>query len=142
MPIYLAKYRDCEVSGELIGRNDSQGKEKLANEVIRRARILNRPDDFTPVEIDFYPIIVVNGMLERDKPFQYSIIPPQRERNEEEFERKQAQILENLPKAFHSFVSSYAWDQGHAHGYNEVLIHLETLVDGLVPAIKEYDTTK
>lgn len=57
----------------------------------------------------------------------------------EEFNAKEQELLQQVPVEFHSALSYYAYDKGHAYGYEEVLIHLGELVDMLVPCFKEYD---
>lgn len=57
---------------------------------------------------------------------------------DKEFPDRQNEILSVLPQEFHGAVSHYAWEQGHAYGYEEVLIHLEELVDMLNVPIQNY----
>ena len=55
-----------------------------------------------------------------------------------QFSEKQEEIIKILPKEFHEFVTAKAWDDGHAHGYEEVLTHLQDLVYGLSPAVAKF----
>lgn len=52
--------------------------------------------------------------------------------------KKQAKLLADVPEEFHGVFSKHAWDEGHAYGYDEVLNHLEELVDIFRNPIKEY----
>lgn len=53
----------------------------------------------------------------------------------EAFERRQDEILGGVPEAFRGFVRGYAWQQGHASGYSEVLGIATDIVEQLRPAI-------
>ena len=46
--------------------------------------------------------------------------------------------LSKIPEEFRSWVSGYAYDQGHAGGHDEVLSYLIEIVDGLRPAIDAF----
>lgn len=50
---------------------------------------------------------------------------------EQEFAAKQDEILSSIPEAFRGWLSHKAWEDGHAFGYEEVLLLLTDLVDGL-----------
>lgn len=56
----------------------------------------------------------------------------------EEFNRREEDLLRKLPPEFHAAVSYHAYDQGHAYGHSEVLIHVGSLVDMLEKPIAEY----
>lgn len=56
----------------------------------------------------------------------------------EEFDAKQHELLKRLPMEFHSSVAYYAWEKGHAYGYEEVLCHLSGLVDMLADPIAKF----
>jgi hypothetical protein len=56
----------------------------------------------------------------------------------EEFIAKEAEILSVVPPEFRSAMSYYAYQQGHAYGYQEVIGHLEDLVDSFMPSIVAY----
>ncbi len=60
----------------------------------------------------------------------------------EEFNVARAEMLAKLPKEFRAAVSWDAYDRGHAYGYEEVLIHVRSTVDWLLPCIQKYDTRK
>jgi hypothetical protein len=49
-------------------------------------------------------------------------------------------ILRDIPKEFHPFLSSLAWDQGHSAGEDEVRLHLRSFVGdyGLKECIAAY----
>jgi hypothetical protein len=57
----------------------------------------------------------------------------------EEFNAREAALLQAVPAEFHSALSYYAYDKGHAYGHEEVLIHLGELVDMLAPCFKQYN---
>jgi len=47
--------------------------------------------------------------------------------------------LKNIPQEFRSAISYHAYEEGHAYGWSEVLIHLRDLIDGLEPAIRAFE---
>ena len=60
--------------------------------------------------------------------------------DQQEFNQKQDDLLNELPKEFQKFVSSYAWAQGHHAGYQEVLSYVQDLVSELKGPISVYTT--
>lgn len=56
----------------------------------------------------------------------------------QEFEQRQEEILKDIPEEFHSAVRWHAYDHGHAYGHEEVLIHVQNLVDMLKEPIVKY----
>lgn len=56
----------------------------------------------------------------------------------EEFKRREEELLSKLPPEFHAAVSYHAYEQGHAYGHSEVLIHVEDLVNMLEKPLAEY----
>jgi len=58
--------------------------------------------------------------------------------NEQEFNDKQANILQPIPQEFRSAISHYAYEHGH-FGYNEIIIHLTDLVDAFLQPIQEFE---
>lgn len=56
----------------------------------------------------------------------------------EEYAARERELLSQLPPEFHSAVSYHAYETGHAYGHEEVLIHLQGLVDMLVPCVNSY----
>jgi len=58
---------------------------------------------------------------------------------EEEFTRRQTKLLARVPKKFRGWLSHMAWEDGHAFGYSEVLLHLEDYVDGLAECLARPD---
>ena len=58
---------------------------------------------------------------------------------DQEFCKKQAEILEPIPQEFKSAISYHAYEQGHAYGNEEEIIHLSDLVDALLQPIQEFE---
>jgi len=56
-----------------------------------------------------------------------------------EFETKQAELLSSIPKEFHKAMNHIAWEQGHAYGYNEVLLILNDMVYAFKEPCKEFE---
>ena len=57
---------------------------------------------------------------------------------QEEFEKKQAEALEFISKEFHKPIKDFAWEIGHSSGFDEVLFHVDDLVDHFKPAIETF----
>jgi hypothetical protein len=57
---------------------------------------------------------------------------------DQEFTVRQDEILANIPKEFHSALSSYAYREGHGCGMSDVLIILQDLVNSLETPIEQY----
>ena len=57
-----------------------------------------------------------------------------------EYAKHETEVFDKykIPQEFRGPISYHAWEQGHSNGYGEVAIHLEDLIDGLAPAIKEF----
>lgn len=58
--------------------------------------------------------------------------------NQEEYELKVEQALQDIPPEFHGALRWIAWDRGHTYGHSEVYNHLLTLVDNLAEPIQKY----
>jgi len=58
---------------------------------------------------------------------------------DQEFNNKQAEILAPIPQEFRSAISYHAYEQGHAYGNEEIIIHLSDLVDELLQPIQEFE---
>jgi hypothetical protein len=55
-----------------------------------------------------------------------------------EFAKKEKEILSAIPQEFHGAVSYQAYEDGHAYGYEEVLIHVQNLVGMLEKPIADF----
>ena len=71
------------------------------------------------------------------KAFEQKPAPPPR-MTDEEYAKKQEELLEDIPKEFHSALSSMAYEDGHSSGYEECINILHGLVSDLKPAIEKY----
>lgn len=58
---------------------------------------------------------------------------------ETEFNAKIGEILQSIPKEFHSALSYYAWEQGHSAGFEEVISVLRNLVSDLQSSFETYE---
>lgn len=56
----------------------------------------------------------------------------------DEFNACQNKILARLPLELQAPISWLAYERGHAYGYQEVLIHLQDMVDNLEVPIRTY----
>jgi hypothetical protein len=60
----------------------------------------------------------------------------------EEFAKKQDELLDQVPKEFHGALSYMAYESGHARGHDEVLSHLIDYIDHLKDSIENFGTRK
>ena len=58
----------------------------------------------------------------------------------EEFQVKEAELLNQVPVEFRSALTYMVYVSGHAYGYQEVLYRLGDLIDSLSSAIEDYAT--
>jgi len=60
---------------------------------------------------------------------------------EEQYETEQAKLFKdsNIPIELHDALSYMAYEQGHAYGYGECLIHLRDYIDALSQPIKNFE---
>lgn len=59
----------------------------------------------------------------------------------DEFIVKQQKLLDQVPEAFRSWLSAYAYEHGHANGFDEVIVYLSELVNGLVQVLDKKNQT-
>jgi hypothetical protein len=57
---------------------------------------------------------------------------------EKEFQEKQCEMMQNIPAEFHNGIAYLAWEQGHAYGFEEVLLHLSDIIDAIEKPLEEY----
>lgn len=57
----------------------------------------------------------------------------------EEFKTKKEELLSEIPKEFHLFVTALAWELGHT-GWPQTINYMIMIIEDLKPAIKNYTT--
>lgn len=57
---------------------------------------------------------------------------------EQEFVKRQDNLLSQIPEEFRGSVSFKAYQDGHAYGYEEILNHVEELVGMILTPLKNY----
>ena len=57
----------------------------------------------------------------------------------EEFKSKENELLNEVPKEFRSALSSKAYADGHSAGFEEIICHLEELVNSLGEPIRNFE---
>lgn len=58
---------------------------------------------------------------------------------DEEFAKKQTELLKDIPKELHAALSYMAWERGHSAGYEEVIGDLQDLVSNLQEPLRDYE---
>jgi hypothetical protein len=92
------------------------------------------------VIFEVYEIKLVNGQTVRNLyKKKHGVAAPIRPTTEEEFYEEQRQALEQLPPEFRKFVSSHAWSENHAYGYDEVLSKVTDLTNELAGCVSSYN---
>ena len=56
----------------------------------------------------------------------------------EEFQDEENRILSKLPMEFRAAAAYRAYEVGHAYGYHDILVELDSIVDMLIEPIKNY----
>lgn len=107
---------------------------------LRSLGVLNNPGDTSSVSIDVEYGYTSNGQLHYRKINTRYISPFNRARTREEYEKELKEILSEIPAEFHSFVENFAYEHGHASGYDEVLGIANDLTSGLKPCIQKFVT--
>lgn len=110
----------------------------VAENAVRHAGLTTSRADPQPIPISVQRLHIEKGKLIRDQGHFLLAVPPLRPMTEEEFETEMTGALKELPKAFHNFVRSWAWGQGHSAGYEEVLLLAREFVDGINGALVNY----
>lgn len=57
---------------------------------------------------------------------------------ETEFKQEAKTLLKSIDPCLHAFIMNKAWDYGHGHGYNEVLLEIGELVLELTPYLEKF----
>lgn len=110
----------------------------VANQAIRKSTLRTDRKNPQTVAVVVHTQIINKGKIRRTDGATIAVMPFAREITGAEYEADMAELLEQLPEQFRGFVSQKAYEDGHSAGYSEVLIHADSLVHGLVPAIKAY----
>jgi predicted lipase len=58
--------------------------------------------------------------------------------NDEEFAKKEQELLDQVPIEFHHPIRTMAWEQGHSGGHSEILNMTIDLVHNLKPHINMF----
>jgi hypothetical protein len=92
-----------------------------------------------PVRVVIYKLVIEAGHQVRQQIYDLPTMPALTAMTQAEFDHDQQQALYELPAEFRGFVSSYAWEHGHAAGYEEVLGYVRELVSALRPCITAHN---
>lgn len=137
---YVAKFKDHkgedqEVSFE--AKPDS--RQAICSALAEAARLkVERTRDRQNITAGVYELRVVAGRL-APVFLRNEIVPiAARSTTEEEFLQEETQLAEELPEAFRACIRRWAWDLGHASGYDEVLTYLRDMISSFKPCIEEY----
>jgi hypothetical protein len=92
------------------------------------------------VFFEVHEIKLVSGQVVRNLwKKKLGVAVPIRPTTEVEFYEEQRQVLEQLPLEFREFVSSRAWSESHAYGYDEVLSKVTDLTNELAGYVSSYN---
>ena len=98
-------------------------------------------DRHNPEKQNIYVSIVAlkNGALTISPESRYSLTPPFKDINQEEFVAESIRLLSEIPKEFCPYLSAMAYERGHSAGFEEVLLILKNEIVEIAPAIKDFE---
>lgn len=110
-----------------------------AEKAIEKLGLITPRKDPQTIEIVVHELQIAHGHIERSKtPVRVKLQPPLSRMTDEEYKDELAKLLAILPGPFREFVTSWAWDHGHAYGYEEVISIASEMVTGLKSAIDQH----
>jgi hypothetical protein len=109
-------------------------------EAVRKAGITTPRTNPADIEIKVEEFKVDNDMIVRRPYTILKVRPPLTRMTQAEFDAEQADLLTQLPEAFHSAFKSHAWDDGHSSGLEAVTESLRCLIDEMLPSIKAFES--
>jgi hypothetical protein len=122
----------------VIQKLSSYDLEQFAQSTARKLGHKSPYGEDKSISVAIYKIEIKTGKLNRQLVTTKTITLDQEPPTVEQFDEELANILEELPQAFRSYVSSKAWDDGHSSGYGEVLNYAREHVATLLPCILQY----
>ena len=139
MKHYIATFNGVDDPYDTNGTNSPVGKTLLVREAaenaVRKSGVKTKRSNPTAVNVAVSSLTIKNGQLQRNKLGDISVMPPLERMTQEEFGTEQDNLLKTMPVELHDFLRSYAWDQGHSSGYEEVINILEELVTRMKPGL-------
>lgn len=133
---YVAVLPDgAEYFGEC---GDHWERSQLASEAVRESGLKCSRKNPQDVPVTVFRLGIVKGNIVRHQIETVKVSMPLEPMTEAEFESAIAESLNGIPPEFRGAVHQVAWDDGHAHGYEEVLSHADTMIDWLAPVIAAY----
>jgi hypothetical protein len=139
----VAVYGDDEEYGDVFPRlgerngADAQRKE-LCEKLIRRLGLLTSRKEPLSVCVEVFKVTRRDGRDIRRSCGKYRIMLPFRPMTAEEYEAEMAALLVELPDAFHAYIRSEAYAQGHSGGLEEVILLATNMVAALKPYVTDY----
>lgn len=110
----------------------------LCGEALSQLGYTTPRNDPKTIYCQVYSIKLDKGQPIRSRVFTMDCQPPLLRLTANQYAEELKAALNDIPQEFHSFVSSYAWEQGHSHSHEEVLGYVQEIICGLKPAIKAY----
>lgn len=130
---------DYPAEYELHGSGNMQSWFKQAAEdAVRKAGIKNERTNPMQMGVEVFILKIKGTELVRERVGKILVTPPLKPMTDTEYQAELTTILATVPKEFHHFVSTNAWDHGHSSGYEEVINIASQLASDLQPAITEY----
>lgn len=113
-----------------------------AQEMLRNLGIFAEYEQIETVDFNLYKIRPINNKFSKRFVKVITIQKPTKELDEKTYVQLSDKILENLPPAFRPLIQNYAWEMGHANGYQECLASIKEKTDELITSIKMYEKTR
>jgi hypothetical protein len=110
----------------------------VASAAVSNAGLTTPRDAPKDVKVKVFELNIRGGKIERKLANTFDVPIPLERMTDLQFRDAMQDLLGNVPPEFHGFIEKKAWDDGHAQGYEEVVLHADNLIDELMPAIKAY----
>lgn len=125
-----------------LGRNSVRHKiQTVAADAVRKAGLKTSWKNPQPIEVKVLEQRIVEGVLKEEVKKSVSVTPPVECMTQSEYNEESKKIVENLPAPMQAFVLSWAWEYGHASGFEEVISIARELTDQLAVALSQMEQT-
>lgn len=127
----------CEISSSP-SRSSHSSQVDLCNEAVRAYGIKTSRSEPVDIKVQLFRLEIVKGKIERKLSGVYRITPPLERMTQAEYDSEMADTLKYVPVEFHEYVHGEAYDRGHSSGMEECVNIASSIVDSLLPCIKNY----
>lgn len=116
----------------------TQKEKSMCAEAVRAYGLKTSRKNPVDVIVKLYRLVINKGKLERQFCGTYHIQPDFERMTQAEYDSEMIDILKHVPVEFHGYVYGEAYDRGHSSGMEECVSIASSIVDNLLPCIKNY----